>query len=122
MTDAAARQTVATFIEAWNSADQDKLLSLMSDDVAFDFPGAGREIGKDKLRWTLGEQARHGRDTLADVAVMMADGGGRAAAEVTLRGRDPDGASYAIPAGLFFEIDDSRITRFTFWYDRSASA
>jgi steroid delta-isomerase-like uncharacterized protein len=57
---------------------------------------------------------------------MVAEGGGRAAAEFTVRGTylataeglpEAKGQTYTLPAGIFFDIDDGRISRVTTYYN-----
>jgi len=106
--------------DAFNAGDHDLLLECVADDVALDLNRGRREIGKDKLRWFLALRMRHFEDRVADIAVMTDEGGGRAAAEFTLRGRyvataeglpPASGQTYSAPAGMFLEIDDGLITR-----------
>jgi steroid delta-isomerase-like uncharacterized protein len=120
MSERDALELVGKFVAAFNGGDHEAMLALLAEDVAHDLPGGGREIGRDAFRWFLGLQARHFRETWADVAVMVGQGGGRAAAEFTRRGTylataeglpAASGQAYAAPAGLFFDIDDGRITR-----------
>lgn len=98
------------FFDAVNASDSAAALACLAEDVAHDRPG-GREIGHDAFRQFLAGRMRHGGETIADIAIMTDEGGGRAAAEFTRRGRGAIGASYSTAAGLFFEIDDGLITR-----------
>ncbi|CAG0977642.1 MAG: cytosolic protein [Rhizobiaceae bacterium] len=120
MSEPEARELVGRFVAAFNAGDHEAMLALLSDDVAHDLADGRREIGRDPFRWFLGLQARHFRETWADVAVMAGEGGGRAAAEFTRRGTylaaadglpPASGQRYAVAAGLFFEVDDGLITR-----------
>ena len=87
---------------------------------------AERQIGKKKFRWFNAELARHYDERLADIAIMVAPGGVRAAAEFTVHGSykataeglpPANGQSYTLPAGIFFEVDDGLITRVTTYYN-----
>lgn len=122
MSESEARGLIERYLAAFNASDHEAMLSLVSEDVAFDDEWGERLIGKEKLRWSLGLAARHFREELSDIAVMTAPGGGRAAAEFTLRGTylatadklpEARGQRYVLPAGMFFEIDDGLITRVT---------
>jgi len=122
MSDASAKALVERYFAAFNANDHDGMLACLADEVAHDTHEDGREIGKDKFRWSLGMRARHFREEASDLAVMTGDGGGRAAAEFTLRGTylstaeglpDASGQSYSLPAGVFFEIDDGLLSRVT---------
>ncbi len=129
MSDASARALIERYFEAFNAGDHERLLACVSDDLAHDADGQGREIGKDKFRWYLGMRARHFRDQVSDLVVMVAPDGTRAAAEFTLRGSytatrdgfpEANGQSYSILAGAFFEIDDGLMSRVTEYYDSAA--
>ncbi|EKF17986.1 ketosteroid isomerase-related protein [Nitratireductor pacificus] len=111
---------VKRFLEALNAHDHAAVLALTSEDVAHDPFDAAREIGHEKLRWRLGLATRHFDEELADIAVMVGDGGVRAAAEFTVRGKylataqgmpEARGQSYALPGAMVFEVDDGLITR-----------
>src|SRR5690606_17644228 len=86
MSETGTRDAIARAFAAFNASDLDGLTSCFTEDVAHDMPGGGREIGRDRLRWRLAEMARHFRAEAADIAIMTAPGGFRAAAEFTLRG------------------------------------
>ncbi len=120
MSETETRDLVGRFVAAFNAGDHEAMLALLSEDVAHDLPKGTREIGRERFRWFLGLSGRHFRETWADVAVMVGDGGVRAAAEFTRRGTyqttadglpPASGQRYAVAAGLFFEVDDGLITR-----------
>ncbi|HWK63529.1 MAG TPA: ketosteroid isomerase-related protein [Rhizobiaceae bacterium] len=126
MSEASARQLIETYLEAFNAGDREAMLACIADDVAYDPSEGGREIGKDRFRWSLGMEARHFRETVSDVAIMVAEGGGRAAAEFTLRGTylstraglpAASGQSYSVLGGIFFEIDGGVFSRVTEYRD-----
>lgn len=121
MTASRSRALVKSFLDALNAADHDAALAMLGEDVVHDTHD-GRKIGKDAFRWFLGMASRNFRETISDVAIMVDEGGGRAAAEFTVRGvylstveglPAADGQSYALRDGMFFEIDDGLITRVT---------
>jgi steroid delta-isomerase-like uncharacterized protein len=126
MSEAASQDLVERFLAALNGNDMDAALALLSIDVAFDTREGTREIGRDKVHWHLGLFHRHFREQYEDIAVMVAPGGVRAAAEFTISGKylsskdgfpEATGQNYQIPAGMFFEIDDDQITRVTTYVD-----
>lgn len=126
MSEADTLALIRRYIDAFNAGDRDAMLACLSDDVAHDINQGGREIGKDKFRWFLGMMDRHYRECLEDVAVMVGEGGGRAAAEFTVRGTylataeglpEANGQTYSLPAGIFFEVDDGLISRVTTYYN-----
>ena len=120
------RTLIEAYYAAFNAADWDAMLALLDEDVAHDINQGGREIGREKFRWFLAQMARHYREELSDIAIMVDEGGSRAAAEFTVRGTylstaeglpAANGQSYSLPAGTFFEIDDGRISRVTTCYN-----
>ncbi len=129
MSETETRQVVERYLAAFNAGDAEGMLACLSEDVAHDINEGGREIGKDKFRWFLGMMARHYREELGDIAIMVAPGGTRAAAEFTVRGTylataeglpAANGQRYSLPAGIFFEVDDGLITRVTTYYNLAA--
>lgn len=129
MSETSAKALIERYFDAFNAGDHEGMLACLSDDLAHDVEGQGREIGKDKFRWYLGMRAKHFRDQVSDLVVMVAPDGTRAAAEFTLRGSylstrqgfpEANGQSYSLLAGVFFEIDDGLFSRVTEYYDPSA--
>lgn len=127
MTASRSRALVKSFLDALNAANHDAALAMLGEDVVHDTHD-GRKIGKDEFRWFLGMASRNFRETISDVAIMVDEGGGRAAAEFTARGvylstveglPAADGQSYALRDGMFFEIDDDLITRVTVCRDHA---
>ncbi|UUP16231.1 ketosteroid isomerase-related protein [Nitratireductor thuwali] len=126
MSETETRDLVENYLAAFNAGDHEGMLALLADDVVHDVSQGGREIGKEKFRWFLGLMSRHYRETLSDIAIMTAPGGVRAAAEFTMRGTylttveglpEASGQSYALPGGIFFEVDDGLISRVTAYYN-----
>lgn len=126
MSEAETVALIRRYIDAFNAGDREAMLACLCDDVAHDINQGGREVGKDKFRWFLGMMDRHYRERLEDVVVMAGQGGGRAAAEFTVRGTylstaeglpEASGQSYSLPAGIFFDIDGGRISRVTTYYN-----
>lgn len=126
MSEAETARLIERYITAFNAGDNEGMLACLGDDVAHDINQGGREIGKDKFRWFLGMMDRHYREELLDVVVMTSQGGGRAAAEFTVKGvylataeglPEANGQTYSLPAGIFFEIDDGLISRVTTYYN-----
>lgn len=126
MSETETAALVRRYIDAFNAGDNEGMLACLSDDVAHDINQGGREIGRDKFRWFLGMMARHYKEELSDVAVLVGQGGGRAAAEFTVRGTylstaeglpEASGQRYSLSAGIFFEIDEGLISRVTTYYN-----
>ena len=126
MSEADTLALIRRYIDAFNAGDRDAMLACLSDDVAHDINQGGREIGKDKFRWFLGMMDRHYRERLDDVAIMVGEGGGRAAAEFTVHGTylstaeglpEASGQTYSLPAAILFDVDDGLISRVTTYYN-----
>ena len=126
MSEADTIALIRRYIDAFNAGDREAMLACLSDDVAHDINEGERQIGKEKFRWFLGMMDRHYRERLEDVVVMAGQGGGRAAAEFTVHGTylataeglpEANGQTYALPAGIFFEVDDGLISRVTTYYN-----
>lgn len=120
------RQMITDYLAAFNANDTHALLALLDEDVIHDINQGGREIGRDKFRWFLGQMSLHYRETLQDIVIMVSEDGHRAAAEFTVHGTylataeglpTASGQTYSLSAGLFFEIDDGRISRVSTYYN-----
>lgn len=126
MSEAETRSLIERYIAAFNAGDSEGMLACLSEDVAHDINEGGREIGKEQFRWFNGMMKKHYREELADVVIMVAPGGTRAAAEFTVHGTylataeglpQANGQTYSLPAGIFFDIDDGLISRVTTYYN-----
>lgn len=120
------RQLIADYLAAFNASDDDALLALLDEDVVHDINQGGREIGREKFRWFLGQMRLHYRETVRDIVIMQSPDSHRAAAEFTVHGTylataeglpEASGQTYSLSAGLFFEIDDGRISRVSTCYN-----
>ena len=120
------RALVRRYLEAFNASDFDAMEATLHEDVAHDVNQGEREIGREAFRRFNMEMARHYDERLSDIAVMVDEHGTRAAAEFTVRGIYRETAddmppasdqSYAVPAGIFFAVDDDRITRVSTYYN-----
>jgi steroid delta-isomerase-like uncharacterized protein len=117
---------VRRYLDAFNAKDSDGMLACLTEDVAHDINQGEREIGKEKFRWFNARMSRHYDEELGDIAIMVNEGGNRAAAEFTVRGTylstdgglpEANGQRYSLPAGIFFEVDDALISRVTMCYN-----
>ncbi|MEM5502225.1 ketosteroid isomerase-related protein [Ahrensia kielensis] len=126
MSQNTTHEIISKYFAAFNDSDSEAMLALLHDDVAHDINQGERQIGKDKFRWFNGEMARHYKEELTDIAIMVDEGGVRAAAEFTVHGKyiataeglpAANGQTYDLPAGIFFEVDDGLITRVTTYYN-----
>ena len=126
MVESETRALIERYLQALNAGDSDAMLACLHEDVVHDINQGERQIGKEKFRWFNAKMNRHYDERFADIAVMVAPGGVRAAAEFTVHGKylataegmpPANGQSYSLPAGIFFEIDDGMISRVTAYYN-----
>ena len=126
MTRETTEKLVAAYLDAFNAGDSAAMLALMDEDIIHDINQGGREIGVEKFRWFNAMMAKHYREELGDIVVMSSPDGTRAAAEFTVRGTyevtadglpEATGQRYSLPAGIFFEVEDGRITRVSTHYN-----
>jgi steroid delta-isomerase-like uncharacterized protein len=120
------RALIARYFDAFNASDHDAMAELLHEDVAHDINQGGREIGRDAFRRFNAMMSKHYRETLRDIEIMVSESGVRAAAEFTVDGTyfatadglpPANGQAYSLPAGIFFEVDDGRISRVTTYYN-----
>ncbi|WP_163267955.1 ketosteroid isomerase-related protein [Chelativorans alearense] len=129
MSETDTRALIERYLAAFNAGDHEAMLACLSEDVVHDTREGKREIGKEKVRWSLAERARHFREELSDIIVMTAPAGIRAAAEFTVRGTylataeglpEARDQNYRLQAGIFFEVDDDLVTRLTDCFNHAA--
>ncbi len=137
MSETATHELIDRFFSAANAGDLEGMLDCLHEDVVHDLNQGERQIGKQAFRWNRGLNAKYFRETFSDIIVMAGQGGGRAAAEFTLRGTylataeglpPANGQEFVLRAGMFFEIDDGLISRISVhfngadWVDQLRSA
>jgi len=122
----AARALIERYYAAFNAGDTDAMLACLTEDVAHDINQGGRQSGKAAFRDFLTHMDRCYRERLADIVVMTAPDGTRAAAEFVVHGEylttdaglpPATGQAYVLPAGAFFEIRDGAIARVSVHYN-----
>ncbi|MEO1747785.1 MAG: ketosteroid isomerase-related protein [Pseudomonadota bacterium] len=125
----ATYKLVQNYVNAFNASDYDTMEALLYEDVVHDINQGGREIGREAFRNFNASMARHYRETLRDIEIMVSTSGNRAAAEFTVDGTyletapnlpEARGQKYAISAGIFFDVDDGKISRVTTYYNVEA--
>ena len=118
------KDLVLAYFDAFNTGDTDGMLALVSDDIAHDVNQRERRIGKSKFAEFNAHMTRCYRERLTDMVVLS--DGNRAAAEFTVNGEylatddglpEASGQTYRLPAGMFFEASDGKITRVTTYYN-----
>lgn len=123
---AEAYDLIVRYYAAFNAKDMETFLSLLTEDVVHDINQGERETGKAAFAAFMERMNRHYREQLADITVMVAPGGTRAAAEFTVLGEylvaddglpPASGQTYRLNAGAFFEIRDGKVARVTNYYN-----
>lgn len=118
------RELIQRYYAAFNAADWEGMLALLTKDVAHDINQGGRETGIEAFRAFLARMNRCYVERLADIVVMAH--GDRAAAEFTVHGQyiasdeglpSASGQRYILPAGAFFDIRAGRIARVSNFYN-----
>jgi steroid delta-isomerase-like uncharacterized protein len=121
-----AEAILRAYYAAFNAGDWDAMAALLTEDVAHDVNQGAREAGRAAFRAFLERMARHYREQVEDLVVMVGPDGTRAAAEFTIAGEylttDPGlpearGQRYRLPAGAFFALREVRIARVTNFYN-----
>lgn len=114
------------YYAAFNAGAWETMLSLLTGDVAHDINQGGRETGVEAFRAFLARMDASYSERLADIVVMAASDGTRAAAEFTVHGTykatdeglpPATGQRYVLPAGAFFDIRGGRIARVSNFYN-----
>lgn len=126
----AAETTIRAYYDAFNRADMNAFLALLTEDVIHDASQGGRETGLPAFRRFMDHMNRCYRERIADLVVLTEPTGTRAAAEFTVHGTyletDPGvpagtpparGQTYVLPAGAFFDLRDGRIARVSNHYN-----
>lgn len=114
------------YYAAFNKADMETFLSLLSDDVIHDINQGKREVGKEAFTQFMACMNHNYKEQLVDMIIMSTVDGTRAAAEFVVLGEYlqtdeglpiAQGQKYRLPAGAFFEIRDNKVARITNYYN-----
>jgi steroid delta-isomerase-like uncharacterized protein len=117
---------IKKYYAAFNSADMETFLNLLTDDVVHDINQGHREKGKLAFTEFMANMNCHYKEQLIDMVIMANAEGNRAAAEFVVLGNylhtdeglpEAKGQSYTLPAGAFFDIRDQKIARVTNYYN-----
>jgi steroid delta-isomerase-like uncharacterized protein len=117
---------IKAYYAAFNAADYDGMVALLTDDVAHDINQGARETGRTAFRIFLSHMERCYSEQLKDIVVLAEPAGKRAAAEFVVHGvykatdtelPEATGQTYILPAGAFFEIRDGLIARVSNYYN-----
>lgn len=117
---------IEQYYAAFNSADMDTFLNLLTDDVVHDINQGKREIGKQAFTQFMACMNFNYKEQLVDMVIMATPDGTRAAAEFVVLGKyiksdqglpAAQGQEYRLPAGAFFEVRDNKVARITNYYN-----
>lgn len=126
MTRQDAIALIHRYYAAFNAADPQGMLDLVSDQVEHRVNEGGIRRGKALFAEFCAHMGVSYREELTDVVIFAIDDGRRAAAEFVVHGTylqtDPGlpearGQTYVLPAGAFFDIEGGRIARVTTFYN-----
>lgn len=117
---------IEQYYAAFNNADMDTFLNLLTDDVVHDINQGKRETGKEAFKQFMACMNYNYKEQLVDMVIMATPDGKRAAAEFVVLGKylqsdeglpEAKGQEYRLPAGAFFEIRDHKVARITNYYN-----
>lgn len=117
---------IEQYYSAFNSADMETFLNLLTDDVIHDINQGNREIGKEAFKQFMSCMNFNYKEQLVDMVIMATPDGSRAAAEFVVLGKylqsddglpAAQGQEYRLPAGAFFEVRDNKVARITNYYN-----
>ena len=117
---------INAYYDAFNRADWEGMLALLTDDVAHDLNQGARETGREAFRAFLARMDHSYSEQLREITVMVSADGTRAAAEYVVHGTykagdtglpEARGQQYVLPGGAFFEVRNGRIARVTNYYN-----
>ncbi len=116
---------ISRYYAAFNAADPQAMLDLVTEDVEHRVNEGGIRRGKAAFAEFCAHMGVSYREQLKDIVVFATDDGARAAAEFVVHGEylrtDPGlpearGQRYTLPAGAFFDVTGGRIARITTFY------
>ncbi|WP_188905275.1 ketosteroid isomerase-related protein [Deinococcus aerophilus] len=114
------------YYDAFNAADREPMLALLTEDVIHDLNQGVRQSGKDAFRAFMARMDHSYREQLTDIVVLSSPDGRRAGAEYVVHGEylatddglpEAHGQTYVLPGGAFFEVRDGKIARVTNYYN-----
>ncbi|MFC4638369.1 ketosteroid isomerase-related protein [Deinococcus hohokamensis] len=117
---------VRRYYDAFNHAQWDAMLALLTEDVVHDLNQGERQTGREAFGTFLARMNRSYREQLTDIAILTSPDGTRAGAEYVVHGEylatdeglpEASGQTYRLPGGAFFEVRDGQIARVTNYYN-----
>ena len=119
-------ELIRAYYAAFNAADYDGMVALLTEDVAHDINQGARESGRAAFRAFLSHMEECYSEQLKDIVVLVESTGLRAAAEFVVHGvykstdvglPEATGQAYVLPAGAFFDVRGGRIARVSNFYN-----
>jgi len=119
-------ELIRSYYAAFNAADYDGMVALLTEDVAHDINQGSRESGRGAFRAFLSHMEECYSEQLKDIVVLVESTGLRAAAEFVVHGvykatdtglPEATGQTYVLPAGAFFDVRDGLISRVSNFYN-----
>lgn len=122
----ATRKLLENYYAAFNRADWPGFLAMLTEDVIHDVNQGGREVGRPAFAAFMERMNRCYSEQIADIRIMVAPGGARAAVEFTVLGQylrtdeglpEARGQTYTLPGGAFFDLRDGKVARVSNYYN-----
>jgi steroid delta-isomerase-like uncharacterized protein len=119
-------QLIQRYYAAFNRADYEGMLALLTDDVAHDVNQGAREVGVEAFRTFLERMERCYQEQVTELVVFEGNAPGHYAAEFVILGTyqstdagfiEARGQKYTLPVGAFFNVRDGKISRVTNHYN-----
>jgi len=119
-------ELIRSYYAAFNAADYDGMVGLLTEDVVHDINQGSRETGRAAFRAFLSHMEECYSEQLKDIVVLVESTGLRAAAEFVVHGvykatdvglPEASGQTYVLPAGAFFSVRDGLIARVSNYYN-----
>jgi|CXWL01.1.fsa_nt_gi steroid delta-isomerase-like uncharacterized protein len=119
-------QLIAQYFSAFNHADWEGMLSLLSPNVVHDVNDRARQSGLEAFTEYSSQQKRHFLEVLSDIVIDVPGAGQRAIARYVVSGQylatqtglpPARGQRYRIPGESIFDVDGGHITRIISHFD-----
>lgn len=123
---ATTRQLLERYYAAFNAADWNAFLNLLTEDVVHDVNQGGRETGRDAFAVFMQRMNASYSERITDIVIMVNADGSRAAVEYTVLGTylntdeglpPAHGQKYRLPGGAFFEVRGGKVARVSNYYN-----
>lgn len=121
-----AKEKILDYYTAFNSENDEALLSLLHPEVIHDINQGGQEVGKEKFAHFMKHLRKCYKETVDDLVIFVDASGTRGSAEFTVRGEyiqtdqplpKATGQTYKLKVGAFFSFENGLIKRVTTYYN-----